>query len=72
MAIYGNMFGYTEEPLASVVYWYDRNIKLYTFQYLDALHNQTKECDYCSKFTLKVTKKSIVDETGIKPIMVIK
>ena len=68
MASKGFYTGYSEQPTVKIEYWYDRNIKLYTFQYFDSEGNETSPCDYCGKNSLIANKNAIRDETGIMPI----
>lgn len=59
---------YNENPLDHIEYWYDVNIKLYTFQYMDSDRNDICPPDYCTKHNLLATKENIKEETG-KPII---
>jgi hypothetical protein len=58
---------YSDKKLEKIIYWYDRNIKLYTFQFLDIEGNELQEADYSSKKTLIKTKEMLYKEYGIKP-----
>ena len=60
-------YGYSDNPTIKIIYWYDHNIKSYTFQYLDIDGNQTRQCDYCVKNNLITNKNAIQDEYGIMP-----
>lgn len=51
-----------------IIYWYDKNIKMYTFQVLNSEGEEIEPCYYTSKPYLKVTKESYIKSHGIKPI----
>jgi hypothetical protein len=59
--------GYSDSPITKIEYWYDKNIKLYTFVCYDESGNQTEPADYCTKWDLVDKKNTLKDEKGITP-----
>ena len=59
----------TPNPIpAKIIYWYDHDIKLYTFQVLDAEGNQIKDAEYAKKNSLKAIRENIFKQYGIMPV----
>ncbi len=54
-------------PIAKIVYFYDGNIKLYTFLLKDTESN-TIDTDYASKQCLLTVKDYLYKQYNIKPI----
>lgn len=56
------------ESISKIIYWYDKNIKLYTFLILDEEGNHIENAYYCGKSKLLKTKDYYEKLYNIKPI----
>lgn len=54
-------------PVTKIIYYYDHNLRLYTFLMQDQENNNITT-DYCTKGQLIQVKTRLTDEYGIKPI----
>ena len=53
---------------AKIIYWYDPDIKMYTFQILDTKGNQIRNAEYAKRNNLKAIKESLFKQYGIMPV----